>query len=75
MTVSELKTNVERSNPMSVFFTRNNMKFSGDTMKNYGVSDCGTMWKLYRKQPVKFGLRSSVYFDKVSFFKVRIPLT
>ena len=39
MTSSELKYRHETNNPGSYFFTRNNMKFAGDTMKNYGVRE------------------------------------
>lgn len=37
MTPSELKYHVEQSNDDSKFFSRENMKFAGDTMKNFGV--------------------------------------
>ncbi len=91
MTPSELKYHVEQSTDTSFFFTRNTMRFFGDTMSNYGVrsatiktnwddngnwvSDNGRIvevWELYRKHPVKHGLKSSTYFDKVTFNKVSI---
>ena len=71
MTPSKLKYNVEQSdNPH--FFTRNTMKFFGDTMKNYGCRDAGDIWELYRKRPVKYGLNTSAYFDKDTFKRVYI---
>jgi len=74
MTVSELKEEVTKNYPY--FFTRDTMKFFGDTMKNYGV--CSTtiintqgenveVWKLYRKKPVKHGLQKPAYFRKDNF--------
>lgn len=37
MTPYELKWHVLNANPDSKFFTRVNMRFLGDTLKNYGV--------------------------------------
>lgn len=75
MTPSDLKWHVEQTD--SNFFDRSSMKFFGDTMKNYGVrknvistySDNAPVevWELYRKRPVKNGLRSSAYFRADSF--------
>ena len=75
MTPSELKYHVEQTG--SVFFTRESMKFFGDTMKNYGcrsavietASDAEPVevWELYRRRLVKGGLNSSAYFRKVDF--------
>lgn len=70
MTPSELKSNVEQANPNSRFFSRENMKFSGDTMKNYGVRDAGDCWELYRKKPAKGALQNSALFDKKTFKRV-----
>lgn len=70
MTPSELKYEVEKAGHESEFFTRKTMKFFGDTMKNYGVRDAGDCWELHRKHPVKHGLNSSTYFDKVKFNRV-----
>lgn len=64
MTASRLKTILEYNNPESLFFSKSNMKFFGDTMSNYGVRDCGDTWELYRKQPVKYGLQDSHFFNK-----------
>jgi len=41
MTPSELKYNVEQGQDR-FFFTRDTMKFFGDTMANYGVRDGGS---------------------------------
>ena len=77
MKPSELKYNVEQTG--SYFFTRDSMKFFGDTMKNYGVCSATVStatrqdiecWELYRKHPVKNGLQSSSYFDKNTFERV-----
>ena len=72
MTPSELKYQHELYNPDSVYFTRQTMKFFGDTMKNYGVrSCCSNTWELYRKTPVKNGLSNSAYFNKLTFKQVK----
>ena len=72
MTPSELKANVLANNPDSYFFTRKTMQFFGDTMSNYGVRDAGENWELYRKRPVKHGLKASHFFSKVNFSQVHI---
>ena len=89
MTSTELKQHVEQGQDR-FFFTRDTMKFFGDTMANYGVRNGGTMpyhyddtgnnysetprtievWELYRKHPVKHGLRDSAYFNKDTFARV-----
>jgi hypothetical protein len=70
MTPSKLKSQHELNNPESFYFTRESMKFFGDTMKNYGVrSHSVNTWELYRKSPVKNGLNTSAYFDKLNFKK------
>jgi len=83
MTVSELKQNTEQTSPY--YFTRKTMKFFGDSIRNYGVRSStidgysfersGTqtgidVWELYRKTPVKYGLRTSSYFRKDNFEQV-----
>ncbi len=74
MTPSDLKYHVEQTG--SYFFTRQTMKFFGDTMRNYGcrsttintASEKGVeVWELYRRHPVKHGLGVSTYFDKETF--------
>ena len=72
MTPSELKYQVELSGHEPYFFTRKTMKFFGDTMANYGVRDAGDAWELHRKRPVKHGLKTSHYFDKVTFEMVSL---
>lgn len=70
ITASELKYRVEATG--SKYFTRENMRFAGDTMRNYGVrrikaqtraGDIIEVYELYRKKPVKHGLKSSAYFN------------
>lgn len=70
MTPSQLKYNHESLNPNSFYFTRDTMKFFGDTMRNYGVRTHSDSYELYRKQPVKHGLKNSAFFDKTSFIKL-----
>lgn len=71
MTASELKRKHLQAFPNSHFFDYQAMRFFGDTMKNYGVlSYDEKTWMLYRKKPVKGGLQSSAYFDKVTFKEV-----
>jgi hypothetical protein len=79
MNKKELKDKIEATG--SYFFTRNTMKFFGDTMKNYGVRtksvkvetytqglvDC---WELYRIHPVRHGLQDSAYFHKETFERI-----
>ena len=74
MTSSDLKYYTQDTNPH--FFTRSNMKFFGDTMRNYGVRSCNIdgidLWELYRKKPVRRGHQRSHYFRKDNFEKVFI---
>ena len=70
MDASALKYHVEASGYTPFFYTRKNMRFFGDTMKNYGVRDAGDTWELYRRRPVAHGLKNSVYFDKKTFKRV-----
>lgn len=78
MTASQLKYNHELANPDSLFFSRNNMKFAGDTMANFGVRQVKKfvdgepveLWELRRKTPVKCGMKHSFFFDK-DFNRVR----
>ncbi len=43
MTSSELKYQVEQAGHEPYFFTHKTMRFFGDTMRNYGVRDGGTI--------------------------------
>ncbi|WP_302738446.1 hypothetical protein [uncultured Desulfovibrio sp.] len=71
MTSSELKRKHLQAFPDSHFFDYKAMRFFGDTMANYGVlSYDEKTWMLYRKRPVKFGERSSHFFDKETFKEV-----
>ena len=57
-----------------------NMRFFGDTMKNYGLKknvviediqgEERTVFELRRKNAVKNGLKSSAYFDMVTLERV-----
>jgi hypothetical protein len=79
MTPHELKFHVEQTG--SFFFTRDSMRFFGDTMRNYGVSthpvevvtpngDVVLCWELYRRRPVRHGVSKSAYFACDSFRQV-----
>jgi hypothetical protein len=79
MTPSELKYLVENSGRAPYFFDRKSMGFFGDTMRNYGVCSATVethdgerveVWELYRRRPVKFGLKDSAYFNKATFERV-----
>ena len=80
MTPSELKYQFEEHNPNDTYFCRREMRFFGDTMKNYGVRQTVItesltenripVWELWRKRPVNGGLRSSSYFTKDTFKRV-----
>jgi hypothetical protein len=79
MTASELKYKVEQAGTCEHFFTRNTMRFFGDTMKNYGVRSATVAtytepavetWELYRRHAVKHGLKTSTYFSKADFERV-----
>jgi hypothetical protein len=75
MTPSQLKYNHESLNPNSFYFSRDSMRFFGDTMQNYGVKTHADSYELYRKHPVKHGLSNSAYFDKTSFIKLNREIT
>jgi hypothetical protein len=83
MTASQFKARLEEKFPKSYFFSRNTMRFFGDTMKNYGVRKTVIdtrdekdvpVYELYRRHPVKHGLQSSAYFGVDRFqivFKIQ----
>ena len=64
---------VDRSKKSRGFFSRDNMKFFGDTMSNFGLrkpkeiedimGDIRFAYELYRKRPVKNGLDGSHWFE------------
>jgi hypothetical protein len=64
-TSSELKRRFEQMHPDSPFFSRETMKFFGDTMQNFGVRFKAehNAYELWRRKPVKHGLKKSHYFD------------
>jgi hypothetical protein len=80
---SELRAKVIATG--SHHFDAKTMKFFGDTMANYGIRETTiTTWsgpepvevyELYRRQPVKHGLRSSAYFDKKTFERRHGPVS
>jgi hypothetical protein len=79
-TASDLKYHVEQSGNEPHFFTRETMKFFGDTMRNYGVrqpvevetisGDKVKAFELVRRRPVKHGLQSSSWFNAETFERV-----
>jgi len=73
MIPSDLKYEVEKTG--SVFFTRESMRFFGDTMRNYGVRQADNTWELYRKKPVKHGLQKSAFFDMKTFERIHPEIT
>ncbi len=75
-TSSDLRAFVESVNPNSKFFTRDAMKFFGDTMRNYGVRRVHGVclsgfpvnaFELFRRKHVKNGLQRPAYFCPVTF--------
>jgi hypothetical protein len=73
-TASDLKYYHLQARPDSHFFTRRTMRFFGDTMRNYGVRRAGNYWELYRRRPVKGGLRESAWFCVETFHRVHCPV-
>lgn len=74
MTPSRLKQEIQKAGTESYFFTRESMKFFGDTMKNYGCRSATVggveCWELWRKRPVKNGIQSSTYFCKKTLKRI-----
>lgn len=74
-TAYDLRAWHEELQPASLFFSRNNMKFAGDTMANFAVCNASgvhdgqrvELWCLLRRKPVKFGLTGEFYFNKDDF--------
>lgn len=66
----DLKYAVESCKSERYFFTRDTMRFFGDTMPNYGLIVHDDCYELYRKKPVKHGLTSSAYFDKKTLKRI-----
>ncbi|MFA5759644.1 MAG: hypothetical protein WC942_09865 [Clostridia bacterium] len=78
MTPSELKKNVLKT-IFYPFFHRKTMKHWGDTMKNFRVKTTTIqtlagkkeVYELYRKNPVKSGVKQSHFWDKETFHLYR----
>lgn len=64
-TPSDLKYWYERVNPDGYFFTRDTMKFFGDTMANFRILHHEKCIELYRYRKTKSGF-TSWYFDKTN---------
>lgn len=73
-TPAKLRAEHESAHPESLFFTRRNMAFAGDTMGNFAVAadpvefvthsgDAVTCWHLYRKRTTPKGLSGGFYFN------------
>jgi hypothetical protein len=71
MTFSELKYNHELHNAGSSYFSKETMRFTGDTIANYGVLTHDDSYELHRKKPVKHGLDNSAFFDNETFKLIR----
>jgi len=81
ISASDIRINHEIKNPESLFFTKDSMRFFGDTMGNYAVSskpvkvetyfdgivEC---YELRRKKPVNGGLQSSDYFCTKTYARI-----
>jgi hypothetical protein len=79
MNASELKYHIEQTGREQYFFTRETMRFFGDTMRNYGVRSATVTgydgkpvecWELYRRHAVKHGNDRSAYFSKADYQRV-----
>jgi len=75
MTASGLKEFYYANNPDGHWFDYKTMRFFGDTMRNFGVRDAGSIralvngritevevWDLYRRRPVAGGLHGHAAF-------------
>ena len=72
ITASELRARIEGARSESKFFSRVNMKASGDTMRNYSASGphafttiCGEhceVYALHRRRPTAKGLSAPAFF-------------
>jgi len=77
---SDLKFAIESARQEPYFFTRDSMKFFGDTMANYGIRQPVTVttvsgdkvpaYELVRRRPVKHGLKESAFFHAETFARV-----
>jgi hypothetical protein len=79
-TASDLKWHVEQAGHAPHFFTRETMRFFGDTMANYGVrqpvevdtASGGKVmaYELFRRRPVKHNNSQSAWFNAETFARV-----
>lgn len=67
MTPSQLKFHILSHNFASFYFSRDTMKFFGDTMQNYKVIEHTDKWELARRKPVKHGRQSPAFFSKSTY--------
>ncbi len=67
MTPSQLKYLYESTTGNKNYFSRDTMRFFGDTMRNYGVREISVdgkrYYELWRRKPVNGGLMTSRWFD------------
>ena len=76
-TASDLKHHVQSAGHESFFFDRGNMRFFGDTMRNYGIrqpreittntGETAQAFELFRRRPVRHGLKESAFFCASTF--------
>lgn len=79
-TSSDLRFHIEQAGTSPFFFTRRNMRFAGDTMRNFGVrkpveieTQAGQKimaYELFRRKPTKYGLQNSFWFCAKTFNRV-----
>jgi hypothetical protein len=73
-TPAQVRDNHESAFPDSLFFSRDSMRFAGDTMANFAVAadpvefvthsgDAVTCWQLYRKRTTAKGFSGAFYFN------------
>ena len=68
MTPAELKRQYIEHNQEGHFFDRATMKFFGDTMRNFSVTNGDNVWILARKKPTKHRKAGAfATFDKTTF--------
>lgn len=75
MTVSEFISLHNAARPGSTYFATAEMKMFGDTIGNYTIIEHAACYELARKKPVKYGLRTSHFFDKDTFQKAQESCT
>lgn len=72
--VGDLKHYMEASGKHPYFFSKDTMRFFGDTMSNFGLRRTSLgdipVFCLYRKRPVKDGLSQPFYFNRLTLERV-----